>query len=147
MIAARKGPKEGDIKGIQNPDPPRKCVGQHEERDERIPSHQRHEVFSLQTHFPGGSSLYTTIMLPSSEAWCELRRIPLPRTSVNKGIEKAGAATTPRPSNRHTPLQSLRRSVLEGVLYLAAADRVEPHAPSKFLLFSTRSVGIIFSVA
>ena len=24
-------------------------------------------------------------MLPASEAWCELRRIPIPRTSVNKG--------------------------------------------------------------
>ena len=51
---------------------------------------------------PGGSSLFTTSIMPSSEAFCELRvdgvlkkfaeivigevrRIPLPRTRVNKG--------------------------------------------------------------
>ena len=27
-------------------------------------------------------------MLPASEAWCELRRSPIPRTTVHKGIEK-----------------------------------------------------------
>src|SRR5829696_2104283 len=43
---------------------------------------------SLPTHFPGGSSLSTTSMMPPSEVRRELRRIYLPRTPVDRGEKK-----------------------------------------------------------
>src|SRR5215208_3920217 len=44
-----------------------------------------------------GASLSTLSMMPPAEARCELRRIPIPRTPLNKGLSSLVCRLTPEP--------------------------------------------------